>query len=164
MKPSDRKRIVGVIGDGDPNTPHRRLAYQVGQLLAKQGAVLVCGGLYGVMESACQGAKEVGGLTVGILPGDDRRAANPYVDVALPTAFDQGRNFLVVKGSEGIIAIGGGFGTLSELGLALKLGVPIVGLKTWKLPATEGKLYEAEDAEEAVELLFAVIRGGKPGA
>jgi uncharacterized protein (TIGR00725 family) len=95
--------------------------------------VLVCGGLGGVMEAACRGAKGSGGLTVGILPGADRAAANPFVDVAIPTGLGEARNALVVRAADAVIAIGGGYGTLSEIALALRAGKPVVGLGTWEI-------------------------------
>jgi uncharacterized protein (TIGR00725 family) len=105
----------------------------VGRLVAERGAVLVCGGRGGAMEAACRGAKQAGGLTVGILPGSDRSDANPYVDVALPTGLGEARNALVVRAADAVIAIGGGYGTLSEIALALKAGKPVIGLDTWEI-------------------------------
>jgi uncharacterized protein (TIGR00725 family) len=103
----------------------------VGRLVASRGAVVVCGGLGGVMESACRGAKAAGGLTVGLLPGSDRSDANPFVDVALPTGLGEARNALVVAAADVVIAVGRGYGTLSEVALALKAGKPVIGLDTW---------------------------------
>ena len=103
----------------------------IGKALAEGGAIVVTGGRGGVMEAACRGAKAAGGLTVGILPGDDRSAANPYLDVALPTGLGEARNVLVVRAADAVVAVGGGYGTLSEIALALKLHKPVVGLGTW---------------------------------
>jgi uncharacterized protein (TIGR00725 family) len=142
-----------VIGPGDARPDELALAEQVGRLLGERGALLVCGGLGGVMEAACRGAKSAGGSTVGILPGLDRSAANPYVDVALATGLGEARNALVVRAADSLIAIGGGFGTLSEIGLALKTGKPVVGLGSWELGRQgrpEQALHEAADAEDAV--------------
>jgi uncharacterized protein (TIGR00725 family) len=105
----------------------------VGRELAARGAVLVCGGLGGVMEAACRGAKDAGGRTVGILPGTDRAAANPFVDIAIPTGLGEARNALVVGAADGLIAVGGGYGTLSEIALALKAGKRVVGLDSWDI-------------------------------
>ena len=124
---------VSVAGSGEVAPEVAALAEEVGSLLAKGGAVLVCGGLGGVMESACRGAKSEGGVTVGILPGTSRADANDHVDVALPTGLGEARNALVARAGDALIAIGGGFGTLSEIGLALKMGTPVVGLGTWEL-------------------------------
>jgi uncharacterized protein (TIGR00725 family) len=121
---------VAVIAPGDEVVD---AAADVGRLVAERGAVLVCGGLGGSMESACRGAKDGGGLTVGILPGPDRSAANPFVDVALPTGLGEARNALVVRAADAVIAIGGGYGTLSEIALALKAGKPVIGLDTWEI-------------------------------
>jgi uncharacterized protein (TIGR00725 family) len=123
----------------------------VGRGLAERGTVLVCGGLGGVMEAACRGAKEAGGTTVGILPGLDPADANPYVDVALATGLGEGRNLLVVRAADALIAIGGGHGTLSEIALALKAGKRVVGIGTWDI---EG-VVPAPDAAAAVEAALA---------
>jgi uncharacterized protein (TIGR00725 family) len=134
---------VAVIGPGDEPI---LAAAEVGRLLAERGAVLVCGGLGGVMEGACRGAKEAGGLTVGILPGADRADANPFVDVVLPTGLGEARNALLVEAADVAIAIGRGYGTLSEVALALKAGKRVIGLDTWEI---EG-VTVAEGPEAAV--------------
>ena len=134
---------MAVIGPGDEPTV---AAAEVGRLIAERGAVLVCGGRGGAMEAACRGAKEVGGLTVGILPGPDRSEANPFVDVVLPTGLGEARNALVVGAADAVIAIGGGYGTLSEIALALKAGKRVIGLGTWEI---EG-VVAAESPEAAV--------------
>jgi uncharacterized protein (TIGR00725 family) len=121
-------------------------AEAVGRGLATGGAVVVCGGLGGAMEAACRGAKASGGTTVGLLPGLDRRDANPYVDVAIPTGLGEARNALVVRTADALIAIGGGYGTLSEIGLALRTGKRVVGLGTWEIDGIE----PASSPEEAV--------------
>jgi uncharacterized protein (TIGR00725 family) len=125
-------------------------AHAVGRTLAAQGAVLVCGGLGGVMEAACRGAKEAGGTTVGILPGTDRAAANPFVDVALPTGLGEGRNVLVVRAADALIAVGGGHGTLSEIAFALKTGKRVIGLGTWDVEGVE----PVDSPEAAVEAVL----------
>lgn len=109
----------------------------MGRELGGRGVVLVCGGLGGVMEAACRGAKDAGGTTVGILPGTDRAAANPFVDVAVATGLGEARNALVVRAADAVIAIGGGYGTLSEIALALKAGKRVVGLETWDVEGVE---------------------------
>lgn len=139
-------RYVAVCGPGAPEDAVARTAEEVGRLLARRGAVLVCGGLGGVMEAACRGAREAGGITVGILPGHDRAAANAFVDVALPTGMGEMRNALIVRSADAVIAVAGEYGTLSEIALALKTGVPVVGVGTWDVPGVR----RAETAEEAV--------------
>lgn len=124
---------IAVIGAGHPGATEDPRAVALGRALAEEGAVLVCGGLSGVMEAACRGAREAGGTTVGILPGPDRSAANPFVDVAVATGLGELRNALVVRTADAIIAVGGGYGTLSEIALALKAAVPVVALGTWQL-------------------------------
>jgi uncharacterized protein (TIGR00725 family) len=108
-------------------------AEEVGRLLAEAEAVLVCGGIGGVMEAASRGAAGAGGMVVGILPGLDRGSANPHVTVAIPTGLGEMRNTLIVRSADALIAIAGEFGTLSEIAFALKTGVPVVGLDTWEL-------------------------------
>jgi uncharacterized protein (TIGR00725 family) len=123
-------------------------AERVGALVAQRGAVLVCGGLGGVMEAACRGARQEGGTAVGILPGLDRSAANPHVDVALATGLGEARNALVVRAGDALIAVGGGYGTLSEIALALKAGKRVVGLGTWEIEGVES----ADGPQAAVDL------------
>ena len=109
------------------------MAEAVGRELARRGAILVCGGLGGVMEAACKGASAEGGVTVGILPGDSRQAANPYVQIPIVTGMGYARNVAVVKSAQAVIAIGGNYGTLSEISHALQSGIPVIGLNTWTL-------------------------------
>jgi hypothetical protein len=127
------RRYVAVAGPGRCDEATAALAEEVGRELARHGAILVCGGLGGAMEAACRGAKEAGGLTIGILPGSDRSAANPWVDVALPTGLGEARNTLIVRAADALIAVAGEFGTLSEIAFALKAGKRVVGLGTWEL-------------------------------
>jgi uncharacterized protein (TIGR00725 family) len=122
----------------------------VGRDLAARGAVLVCGGLGGVMEAACRGAKEAGGLTVGILPGTDRVAANAFVEVAIPSGLGEARNALVVRAVDALIAVGGGYGTLSEIALALKAGKRVVGLDSWDI---DGVVAAADPAAAVAAVL-----------
>jgi uncharacterized protein (TIGR00725 family) len=122
----------------------------VGRGLAARGAVVVCGGLGGAMEAACRGAKEAGGMTVGLLPGPDRDDANPYVDVSIATGLGEARNALVVRTADALIAVGGGYGTLSEIALALRTGKRVVGLGTWEIDGIE----PASSPEEAVEAVW----------
>ncbi len=124
---------VAVVGPGEAEARLLSDAEAVGRRLAEAGAVVVCGGLGGVMEAACRGARAAGGVTVGLLPGDDRRAANASVAVAIPTGLGEARNALVARAADAVVAVGGEFGTLSEIALALKLGRPVVGLGTWEL-------------------------------
>lgn len=121
--------LVAVIGGGSCSAQEAAWAGEVGRLLAQAGAVLLCGGLGGVMDAAARGAKEVpAGLTVGILPGSDPRDANPHIDVPLATGMGEMRNAVIVRAARAVIAIGGGWGTLSEIALARRIGTPVVGL------------------------------------
>lgn len=124
---------IAVSGGGEADDVACRMAEAVGRELARRGAVVVTGGLGGAMAAACRGAKAEGGTTIGILPSDDRADANPWVDTAVPTGLGEGRNALVVRAADAVIAVAGEFGTLSEIALALKLGKPVVGLGTWEL-------------------------------
>jgi uncharacterized protein (TIGR00725 family) len=152
---------VSVIGAGDADDATLAVAEEVGRALAQRGAVVVTGGRGGVMEAACRGAWDGGGTTVGILPDADRRQANEYLDVAVPTGMGELRNGLVARAGDAVIAIGGEFGTLSEIGFALKLGTPVVGLGTWEL-ARGGQPVEAivaaDTAVEAVESALELAR------
>lgn len=141
-----RPRRVSVIGAGDCGPDTAEAARRLGRLLAERGFELVCGGLGGVMAAAAQGAREAGGRTVGILPGLDRSAANPYIDLPLVTGLGPMRNFLVVANGDVAVAVEGGSGTLSEIGLALKIGRPVIGLGRWAdLPG----VCRADSPEEA---------------
>ena len=135
---SRHRPYVAVVGAGVADDDACDAAEVLGRGLARRGAVLVCGGLGGVMEAACRGARGAGGLTVGILPGDDRSTANPYVEVAVPTGLGEARNALVVRAADVLVAVSGGYGTLSEIALALRLGTPVVGVATWALSPPAG--------------------------
>lgn len=154
MVKSLSQKLISVIGAGSPDAQAREWAQEVGRLVAGRGFGVVCGGLAGVMEAACEGCSQAGGLTVGILPGMDAAQANPWVRVVIPTGMGQARNIMVVMAGCGAIAVAGGPGTLSEIGHAMKMGKPVVGLGTWAVPG----LAEADSPEEAVELLFDRLR------
>ena len=134
----DRLLRIGVIGSGRSHPKWDEWAAAVGRGIAQAGAVLVCGGLSGVMSAAARVAKEAGGLTIGILPGTDANEANPGISIPIPTGLGEGRNLLVVQASDALIAIGGGAGTLSEIGFALKLHKPLVLLGSWRIEPPEG--------------------------
>jgi uncharacterized protein (TIGR00725 family) len=127
-----------VVGGSVAGPDACRAAEAVGRELARLGAVVVTGGLGGVMEAACRGAKSAGGTTLALVPGDDRAAANPHVDLAVATGMGEGRNVLVVRTADALVAVGGEFGTLSEIALALRLGKPVVGMATWGLNPPPG--------------------------
>ena len=146
--------VIGVIGRGEPDARLEELAEEVGMWIAHRGAVLVNGGLDGVMKASARGCKRKGGLTIGFLPSTSRRDANPYIDIAIPTGMGDMRNILIVRASHGLIAVGGGYGTLSEIAIALKNGKPVVGLDTWDLP----DITKARDPEEAVDVILKTIK------
>jgi len=128
---------VAVVGPGEATAQQLEAAEDVGAHLAAAGAVVVTGGLGGVMEAASRGARSKRGVTVGLLPGTDRHAANGWVEVAVATGLGELRNALIVRAVDALVAIGGGTGTLSEIALALKLGKPVVGLGTWDVHGVE---------------------------
>ncbi len=144
-----KKKIrIGVIGDSKPDTKSRQVAFNVGQLIAEKGAILICGGLSGVMEAASRGAKQAGGLTIGILPGNSPQDANTHIDIAIATGLGYSRNSLVAMNSDVLIAVDGRYGTLTEIAYGHIYGKRIIGLGTWDI---EGVI-KAESAEEAVNL------------
>src|SRR4051794_41645128 len=132
---------IAIVGPGSAESPELEAAEEAGAAVAEAGAGVVCGGLGGVMEAACRGARSRGGLTLGLLPGLDREAANGWVVVAVPTGLGEARNALVVRAADAVVAVGGGWGTLSEIALALKAGIPVIGLGTWEV-ARGGMLVE----------------------
>lgn len=166
-----RPAMLAVVGAGQCDQPTEQVAEAVGAAAARAGAVLVCGGLGGVMAAACRGAAGAGGLTLGILPGEDPSEANPWVQVAVPTGMGELRNGLVVRACDALVAVGGEYGTLSELALALKTGRPVVGVGTWTLVRPGGSadtgVHPAAGPDDAVALALslAVSRRdrGRPG-
>jgi len=149
MVNAEKKTFIGVIGAGVCSDEVHKLAEEVGERIAGAQAVLVCGGLGGVMEAASKGAKKQGGITIGILPGIDRNYANPYIDFPIVTGLGEGRNLLVVRNSDAVIAFPGEYGTLSEIAFCLKLGKPVVGLSTWEV---SDKIIQAKNAQDAVRI------------
>ncbi len=159
-----KKLMVAVIGGAQCSTEEAALAEEVGRELAKRGAILVCGGLTGVMEAACRGAAASGGLTVGLLPSDDPTTANPHIQIPIATGVGEARNIAVVKSSQAIIAIDGEYGTLTEIALALKSAIPVIGLNTWSLARNgqeEKSIIKAKNAVDAVEKAISLAKGGK---
>ena len=153
---------IAVIGGSEYVEEDCRAAEEVGAQLAQAGALLLCGGRSGVMEAVCKGAKEHGGTTIGFLPGERRGDENDYVDIALATGLGEMRNMMIIHACDVVIAVGGEFGTLSELGFALRVGKPVVGLGTWEL-SKKGKTSDAidvvEDPETAVKKALELARG-----
>ena len=154
--------IISVVGGSEPTPEAAALAEQVGRELATRGAAVACGGLGGVMEAACRGAKSAGGLTIGILPGKDPDAANRYVDVPICTSMGYARNVMVVHTGRAVIAVDGAYGTLSEIAHALAEDIPVIGLDTWSMSRngeTDGRIVLAQDPVDAVEKALAAARG-----
>jgi len=157
----DRPLFISVVGENDPSPRLAALAEAVGVEIAAAGAVLICGGLGGAMEAACRGAHSRGGVTIGILPGSRHGEANPYVTYAIPTGLGHARNLLVARSAHAVIAVGGKYGTLSEIAFAKIEGTPVIGLETWDLRRAgqeDVPIQQARDAKEAVALALAAAR------
>jgi uncharacterized protein (TIGR00725 family) len=148
-----RTAYIGVVGPGEASEAELASAEEVGAGLASLGAVVVTGGLGGVMEAACRGARSRRGRTLGILPGEDREAANGWVEIAVATGLGELRNGLIVRACDALVAVGGGHGTLSEVALALKLGRPVVGLGTWAVHGVDEVTTPAEAVERVARQL-----------
>jgi uncharacterized protein (TIGR00725 family) len=148
-----RKKIIAVIGSGTADETILKIAEDVGRLIARRGAVLICGGLGGVMDTASKGAKSAGGITVGILPQNHTKDANPNIDIPIASGFGEGRNVIIARTADAIIAVGGEYGTLSEIAFGLKMGKPVIGIGTWD---TKGMI-KAKNAEDAVEKAFELL-------
>ena len=145
-----KKKRIGVIGGAKADAKSRQIAFRIGQLIAEKGAILVCGGLSGIMEASSRGAKEAGGKTMGILPGNSPDDANPYIDIAIATGLGYSRNSLVAMNADVLIAIDGQYGTLTEIAYGCIYGKKIIGLGTWDIPG----VIKAKSPEEAIEIAF----------
>ena len=154
--------IIAVIGASSCSAEEAKLAETVGEQLAQRGATIICGGLGGVMEAVCRGAKSKDGLTIGILPGESLNMANPWVDIPIATGVGYARNMAVVKSAQAVIAIGGNYGTLSEIAYALKSGIPVIGLNTWSLSRNgqeDDSIIRVHSAAEAVDKAISLAKG-----
>ncbi len=154
MAANVQRLIIGVIGAAVASPAGLRKAQQVGRLIAERGAVLVCGGLDGVMTAASRGCFEAGGDVIGILPGDSAISANPYVTHPVVTAMGHARNIILVQTAAALIAIEGGYGTLSEIAIARKLGKPLVLLDSWQ---DIDETLTADSAQQAVDMVFSLL-------
>ncbi|MEX0985558.1 MAG: TIGR00725 family protein [Actinomycetota bacterium] len=157
-----RRPYVAVIGASNATEWELGTAEALGRLLADAGCVLVCGGLGGVMNAAARGAEAGGGVSIGILPGDERDSASRHLTVAIATGFGEARNAIVASSADAVIAVGGEFGTLSEIALALKVGTPVIGVGTWELGRDDldrDPIVRAETADEALEHLRRALPG-----
>jgi uncharacterized protein (TIGR00725 family) len=147
------KRLISIIGGATCNEDEAQFASTIGRELSEKGYGILCGGRGGVMEAACRGASEVGGLSIGLLPGPDLKGANPYLTFGLPTGLNEARNVLVILGGEVVVAIGGGHGTLSEIAHAVRAGKEVVGYQTWEASRDkddELQIHRVESPEEAL--------------
>jgi hypothetical protein len=147
------KPIIAVIGGRRSDKSLLKEAEEVGRLIARKGLTLVCGGLRGVMEAASRGAKSEGGLTVGILPQNDSKETNPFIDIPIVTGMGIGRNVIIARTADALIAVGGEYGTLSEIAFALQMGKPVAGIKTWDIKG----VISAENAAEAVNKVLELL-------
>lgn len=146
---------VAVVGERQSSAELERAAVEIGREIARRGGIVVCGGMGGVMEAAARGATEAGGTVVGVIPTESAGDANPYVTIPIVTGMNEGRNIIVVRSAQAVIAVGGAFGTLSEIALALRLGIPVVGYETWTLDKPDhfvDPIIRAASPLEAVEL------------
>lgn len=161
-----RQRVIAVIGPGTSLSPDvEALAEQVGREVARSSSTLICGGLGGVMEAACRGARSEGGRTVGILPGYSADEANGWVEVPIATGLGEARNLVIVRTADAVIAVGGRYGTLTEIAFALHEGKPVIGLGSWKLtqPGKQvDELKHANDAKDAIRKALAAISSASP--
>ncbi len=155
---------IGVIGASSATAQGVRLSEEVGRELARRRVTLICGGLGGIMEGAARGARQEGGTTVGILPGDSPLEANPFIGVPVVTGLSHARNVIIARSSHALIAIEGEYGTLSEIAIALKLGKPVVSLHSWNISED---VIPADTAREAVDKAIRLARkdaGKAPGS
>jgi len=160
-KGGEKKLFIAVVGGGKCTEEEASLAESVGRELAKRGAILICGGLGGIMEAACKGASSEGGITVGILPSDDPDTANPYIGIPIATGLGEARNLVITRTARAIIAIAGEYGTLSEIAFALKNNKPVIGLNTWTLRkngADVEAIIPADSASDAVNKALELAR------
>ncbi len=146
------RRLIAVIGGRQADNELLTIAEDVGSRIVRKGAVLVCGGLTGVMEAASRGAKKEGGVTIGILP-EGKEDANPYIDIPISTGLGLARNAIIANSADALIAIGGEYGTLSEIAFALQIEKPVIGIKTWDIKG----VVPAESAEDAVAKIFKIL-------
>lgn len=150
------KTVIGVIGVSDSTVEQYKIAENTGIEIAKRNGIIICGGLGGVMEAVCKGAKSLGGLTIGVMPGFDRHEKNQYVDIPIVTGMSNARNIILVRSSQSIISIGRGYGTLSEIAFALKLRIPIIGINTWEVSKD---IKQVKTPKEAVDMAFCLAGG-----
>lgn len=158
---SKEKLIIAVIGGGQCSAEEAAIAEAVGRELARRGAAVICGGLGGVMEAVCRGAAIEGGLTIGVLPGDNPNSANHYVQIPVATGMGQARNVVIVKSARAVIAVDGNYGTLSEIAFALKSGIPVIGLNTWSVSRNneeDTSIIKAQNAVDAVDKAISLAK------
>jgi uncharacterized protein (TIGR00725 family) len=153
---------IGVIGGRRCSAEIAELAFELGGLIAAEGWTLVCGGMGGVMEQACRGARSRGGVTLGILPGNSRSSSNPYLSYSVVTGLGEARNVLVVKSSQALVAVSGSYGTLSEIALANAAGIPVVGLRSWRLDPKKNRdqglfVQEVDSPSEAIRVIKSLV-------
>ena len=149
--------VVGIVGGSSVSAGDYELARKAGRRAAQKGALVVCGGLSGVMEAACRGAKEGGGVSVAVLPGKEKSAANKYASIAVPTGIGEARNVIIVNMADGLIAVDGKHGTLSEIAFALKKKKPVFGVRSFDIKG----IIKEDDPEKAVDRLLAKLKAAK---
>ncbi|MFQ6008547.1 MAG: TIGR00725 family protein [Candidatus Zixiibacteriota bacterium] len=152
---TERKPMIAVVGASKCSKKLRDMAAQVGKYVAEHGGVIVCGGLGGIMEGAARGAKEAGGVTIGILPTDNKDDANEFIDYVIPTGFGEARNIMVVRTADAVVAFPGKYGTLSEMAFALNADKPVVSVNAWRL---SDEIQQVENPVEAAELAMKLAK------
>ena len=152
------KPVIGIIGAGKCSKKMKEQAYLAGKTVTKMGGIVVCGGLGGIMEGAAQGARENGGIAIGIVPGEDKKEANEFVDVVIPSGFGEARNILVVRTADAIIAFPGKYGTLTEMAFALQAGKPLVSISAWNI---DDKIIPEKDPKKAVKKVMEILKETK---
>ena len=153
------KSMIALVGGSTASPQELSAAESIGRALARGGAALICGGRGGVMEAACRGAKSAGGLTIGILPGTSTDEANPFIDIPIVTGMGEARNVIIVRSAAAIVAVGGSYGTLSEIAHALRSGVPVVALESWQIDRAghpDAPIHRASDPAQAASLALAL--------
>lgn len=155
--PDRRKPVIAVVGAGKCSKKLQDQAAEVGRYVAENGGTIVCGGLGGIMEGAARGAKEAGGATIGVLPGDDSSAANEFIDVVIPTGFGEARNIIVVRTADAVVALPGKYGTLTEIAFALLAHKPVISVAAWKFG---DEVHQASTPREAAELAMELAQAG----
>ena len=160
------RRMIAVIGEAEASEKTIKLAHEVGALIAEREGILICGGFGGVMRAASEGAQMAGGLTIGILPNYEKESANEFIDIPITTGLGHARNVIITSSADGVIAIGGRYGTLSEIAFARKFGKPVMTLSSFEVHKDgkqQGDILSADTPRHAVSRLWNILESGTEG-